>query len=458
VDRVAEPGRQTDQDLRSAGAKKALTTMPEAAAETPNDNLASVLRGPLSGIRVLDLTRFLAGPHCTRMLCDLGADVIKVEPPTGGDISRTMGMRVDHMSLYFLQHNSGKRNLSIDLTKPEGAELVARLAERCDVLVENFLPGVMARFGLGFPTLSQRNERLIFASISGYGQQNLWRHRKAFAPVIHAEGGLTAIHARRYGEEQPFEATAHADVYAGMAGLSGVLAALYQREVTGRGQYVDVSMAGTMLSVNDRAATELAAEDPGRFDGGGSVVVRIAEGATAVISGDPRNKTVFRDYCRAMARPELEEDPRFNDADKRTKNRPELIKIIQEWVLEFTDFTALEASLSAIHLPIGRIRTVKEIAASEWALESGAFVEVSDRHGGMAKIPQSPWRFSGAASGARGTAAFPGEHNELVMQEVLGLTPDEISELEASGVLRSRLPGNLIAEPIPSVAAGPVES
>jgi crotonobetainyl-CoA:carnitine CoA-transferase CaiB-like acyl-CoA transferase len=384
------------------------------------------------------------------MLSDLGAEVIKLEPPTGGDVSRTAGMRVGHMSLYYLQHNSGKRNISVDLSQKEGVELVNRLVEQCDVLVENYVPGVMDRFGLGYSALGPKNPRLIYASISGYGQHSPWRHRKAFAPVIHAEAGLTAIHARRYGEEAPFEATSHADVYTGMEGLAAILAALYQRQFTGRGQHLDISMASTMLSVNDRTATEVATDDPGRFDGGGSVVVDIAGGQQAVISGDPTNKTVFANYIKVMDRADLESDSRFIDVDTRKQHRAELNAIVQEWVLTIPEFTELEAILSSIHLPIGRIRTIRELSESDWAIESGAFVEVSDRHGGVAKIPQSPWRFSEATTGARGSAAYPGEHNSLIMQEVLGLSPEEIADLENAGTLRSRLPDNITPETIPS--------
>ena len=411
-------------------------------------------RSPLTGIRVLDFTRFLAGPHCTRMLSDLGADVIKLEPPKHGDISRTMGMRVNHMSLYYLQHNAGKRNISVDLTAPEGVELASRLAEHCDVLVENFVPGVMDKLGLSYETLAERNPRLVYVSISGYGQTGAWRHRKAFAPVIHAEAGLTAIHARRFGEDHPFEATAHADVYTGLEGLVGALAALYHRQITGQGQHVDVSMAGTMLSVNDRVATELHAEDPGKYDGAGTVVVELAGGGKAVISGDIRNKTVFHDYCQAMGRPDLETDPRFIDVKQRGIYRAELLAVIREWVLGFDDFQVLEARLAEIHLPIGRVATIKEIAASPWAESTDAFAEVSDRQGGTARIPQSPWRFSRAWSGARGSAAFPGEHNAEVMKEVLGLGPDEISDLEAQGVLRERLPDDMTVDRIPAPISG----
>lgn len=209
-----------------------------------------------------------------------------------------------------------------------------------------------------------------------------------------------------------------------------------------------------MLSVNDRTATEVAADEPGRFDGGGSVVVDIAEGQKAVISGDPTNKTVFANYLKVMDRADLESDPRFVDVDMRKLHRAELDAIIQEWVLTIPEFTELESILSGIHLPIGRIRTIRELSESDWAIESGAFVEVSDRHGGVAKIPQSPWRFSGATTGARGSAAYPGEHNSLIMEEVLGLSPKEIADLENAGTLRSRLPDNITPETIPSEFSG----
>ncbi|MCU1360261.1 MAG: putative CoA-transferase, partial [Ilumatobacteraceae bacterium] len=211
--------------------------------------------GPLEGVRVLDLTRVLSGPHCTRMMCDLGADVIKVEPP-GGDMTRFASPRINGLSSYFVQQNTGKRNLSLDLTSPEAVELLLSLAEHCDVLIENFRPGVMDRMGLGHDVVSRRNPRIVYASISGYGQTGPWVHRRAYAPVVGAESGFTKAQgdARRHTDGTTTHANdphSNADVYTGMECAASILAALYQRERTGRGDRIDVSMAQTMLYVNE---------------------------------------------------------------------------------------------------------------------------------------------------------------------------------------------------------------
>jgi crotonobetainyl-CoA:carnitine CoA-transferase CaiB-like acyl-CoA transferase len=384
------------------------------------------------------------------MLSDLGANVIKVEPPKSGDLARTFGLRVDHMSLYFLQQNSGKRNISIDLTLPRGVELAIALARQVDVVVENFRPGVMQALGLDYETLAAANPRLVYCSISGYGQKVAWRHRKAYAPVIHAESGLTDIHLRKFGGDKPFEAISHADTYAALEGLAGVLAALYQRHRTGLGQHVDVSMTASMLAVNDRASTDLRADPPSRFDGGGLVAGTTATGRDLVISGDPVDNTVFGNYCQIMQRSDLLADPRFAERSERKKHRGELVEIIRGWILGFDDLDELEALLSSIHLPLGVVRSVKEVAGSEWAREWGAFARVSDRSGGTAEIAESPWRFSGARTGARGSAAFPGEHNRVAMRQLLGLSDDDIAALEEEGVLRSRLPDDRTLEAIPN--------
>lgn len=405
--------------------------------------------GPLAGIKVLDFTRILAGPHCTRMLSDLGADVIKVEPPKNGDLARTFGLRIDHMSLYFLQQNSGKRNISIDLSKPSGRELAVSLARHVDVVVENFRPGVMETLGLDYERLARVNPRLVYCSISGYGQNGSWRHRKAYAPVIHAESGLTDVHLRKFGGDQPFEAISHADTYAALEGLAGVLAALYQRERTGSGQHVDVSMTASMLAVNDRASTDLRADAPSRFDGGGLVSATTASGRSLVISGDPTDNTVFRNYCQVMQRDDLLTDPRFAERPDRRRNRSALEETIRAWILGFDDLDDLEALLSSIHLPMGVVRSVKEVAESAWACEWRAFASVSDRSGGTAEIPEAPWRFSGARTGVRGSAAFPGEHNRQIMRQLLGMSDEDITSLENAGVLRSRLPDGRTQEEIP---------
>ena len=167
---------------------------------------------PLEGLRVLDLTRVLSGPHCTRMLADLGAEVLKVEPPAG-DLTRFASPRVNSLSTYFVQQNTGKRNLSLDMTDPQGVELLLRLAEHCDVLIENFRPGVMERMGLGYETVAARNPRIVYASITGYGTTGPWVHRRAYAPVVGAETGITKAQGDARGGDYANDPHSHADVY-----------------------------------------------------------------------------------------------------------------------------------------------------------------------------------------------------------------------------------------------------
>jgi len=223
---------------------------------TANHTTQSAGTRPLDGVRVLDFTRVLSGPHCGRMLSDLGAEVIKIEPPEG-DLTRFAFPRVGSMSTYFAQQNIGKLNMSMNLKKPEAVELVKQLVAQSDVLIENYRGGVMDSLGLGYEILSEINPRLIYASITGYGTTGPWAHRRAYATVINAETGLTGIQADARNGELSNDPHSHADVYTGMEAAAGILAALFQREHSGVGQHVDVSMAQTMLYVNEHTQNEL---------------------------------------------------------------------------------------------------------------------------------------------------------------------------------------------------------
>ena len=211
---------------------------------------------PLDGVRVLDFTRVLAGPHATRMLCDLGAEVIKVEPPVG-DLTRFGQPRLNSLATYFIQQNVGKLNVSLNFDDERAIDIARQLADRCDVVIENFRPGVMQRLGLGYEALSVRNPRLVYASISGYGATGPWVDRRAYAPVVNAEAGLTKHQGDARGGEYANDPFSHGDVYTGMETAAAILAALLQRERTGRGQHIDVSMAETLLYVNEHAHDQL---------------------------------------------------------------------------------------------------------------------------------------------------------------------------------------------------------
>ncbi len=267
------------------------------------------MTAPLDGIRVLDFTRVLAGPHATRMLCDLGADVIKIEPPAG-DLTRFTTPKVNGLSTYFVQQNAGKRNVSIDLGMPAGAALAADLAARCDVVVENYRPGVMARLGLDHVTLRSRHPRLVYASITGYGSSGPWTDRRAYAPVVGAEAGITKAQGDARGSAYTNDPFSHADVYTALEAASAILAALYRREHTGTGCWIDVSMAQTMLYVNEHLHDQLydGAVDPSwirSFAPGDYLVVETANGDLVTISGHPAERGTFELFVAAFGLDEL---------------------------------------------------------------------------------------------------------------------------------------------------------
>jgi len=391
------------------------------------------------------MSRVLAGPHCGRMLADLGAEVIKVEPPRG-DLTRFAFPRINSISSYFTQQNAGKWNVSLDLTRPEAVELVAQLADHCDVVLENFRPGVMARMGVGYEALAARNPRLVYASISGYGQTGPWVDRRAYAPAVGAEAGVTWLQGEARGGAYANDPMSHADVYTGLACLSGILAALVQRERTGRGQWVELSMAETMLSVNEHVHWELMdIEDPddeiASFRPGDYPVLTLADGTVIVVSGHPAAKGNFEHWCELMGRPDLQSDPRLATAGGRIRHYGELMDAARRWAAGYDDVHAIEADLAKHEFAMGVLRTVREIGDSDWAAARGAVVAVDDRGGGAIRIPNSPWHFSEATSGVRGGPAYRGEHNRAVLRRVLGLADDEIDALEQNGVLSSRIPG-----------------
>src|SRR3954451_639289 len=220
----------------------------ETAATYPA--LSMTAPRPLDGVRVLDLSRVLSGPSCGKALVDLGADVVKVEPPEG-DLTRTAQPRVGGVPVYFAQQNCGKRCISVDLRLPAGQTLVADLAAVSDVVVENFRPGVLDRFGLGYDRVRARTPAVVYCSITGYGQDGPMAARRAYAPVMHAELGFMEFAARRFGTEPRAEAISHADLYSGLQATVGILAALVQRDATGVGQHIDVAMAEVMLQATE---------------------------------------------------------------------------------------------------------------------------------------------------------------------------------------------------------------
>ena len=403
------------------------------------------MTAPLSGIRVIDFTRVLAGPHCTKALRDLGAEVIKIEPPAP-DTGRSGQPHVGPMSLYFAQQNAGKQAISLDLNFSEAQDIIKKLVAEADIVVENFRPGTLDLFGLGFEHLTAIKPDLIMVSISGYGQSGPWRNRPAFAPTVQAEAGFTEIIGRHYGDaliRTENDAYNHADVYTGLQGVIATLAALAHRSPTGEGQHVDVAMVSSILSVNDRVSYELSDIDvegePLALSAPESPIIELPDGQKITIAASPVSTFVFQRYCAMMRRNDLLLDPRFITAQFRRDNWEDLLAEIRAWVLTFRTIEELEAQVSEAGLAVGTIRSVSEIAESEWAIARGAIREVEDRSGGTARVPAPPWIFGGCDLPDAGLPPFQGEHNLEVLRS-LGLSEDEIENLEATGVLISNIP------------------
>jgi len=379
------------------------------------------------------------------MLCDLGADVIKVEPPDG-DMTRFANPRVNSLSTYFVQQNTGKRNVSLDMGTPEGVELLLGLVEHCDVLVENFRPGVAERMGIGYEAVAARNPTIVYASISGYGQTGPWVDRRAYAPVVGAESGATKLSGDARGGQYANDPLSHADVYTALECASAVLAALFQRERTGRGDRIDVAMAQTMLYVNEHVHDQLwdrpvPADWIRSFQPGDYPVLTAANGETVIISGHPAERGTFDRFVLAMGQRDLFDDPRFVDVPTRLANYGALMDRMREWAAGVSDPQAIEAAMAEHGLACGTLRSVREICDTDWAVARNVIVEVSDRGDGTLRVPNAPWRFAGSDVGVRGEPRYRGEDNHDVLRELLGLGDERLRDLDERGVLSSRVPG-----------------
>lgn len=399
---------------------------------------------PLSDLLVLDLTRALAGPIAGRLLSDLGAEVVKVEPPDG-DLTRATKPRQDSMAVYYVQANVGKRCVSIDLASDDGRDLFLTMAERADIVLENYRPGVMDRLGLGYEALSAVNRRIIVASVSGYGHGNVWSHRGAFAAAIQAETGVTADIAKRRAAKPRNDPVSQSDVYGGLHALAAILAAIHHRDRTGEGQAVEVDMAEATLVANDMTAVNLRPDnevvDGFRAGSNWPPCYQLATGRWVTITADPAVEGAFRAWTKALDAPELRDDPRFATMDDRLANAAELHGIIADWVAQFDTAAEAEAAIGFSTVLVADVRTEAELRDTDWADDRGAFVDVPVMPGGDAvTVPQSPWRFSKSAAGAVPRVGFRGQHNREILSELFGFSDTQLDDLEARNVISARLP------------------
>lgn len=379
---------------------------------------------PLHGIRVLDLSRVLAGPFAGRMLADLGAEVVKVEPPEG-DISRIWGKKISGISGYYTQQNAGKQNISIDLRKDGGVILLKQLVEKTDILLENFRPGIMQRFGIDWETLSQINPGLIMTSISGFGQTGPESQRAAYAPIIHGEVGATDRQAEKGNNKATDFCMSFADTISGLHGLVGLLAALHMRERTGKGQHLDVAMVEAMLVTDDYAHFVLDEHTP---DNGVSEVFD-AVGGPIVMAAD------FRHVWKQLVKVHDFTDPTPAGAPLTEKFRLRREKVT-DYFSSFDSRESLVQALDEAKLAWGELYSSAEfIAMSPTVKHRKSLVDIDDRNGGTRKVPQSPYRYSDAKSGVRAGAPFQGEHTNQILTEWLGFSESEIQQLKDDKVL-----------------------
>jgi crotonobetainyl-CoA:carnitine CoA-transferase CaiB-like acyl-CoA transferase len=380
------------------------------------------------GLRVLDFSTTIAGPHCARMLSDMGAEVIKIEA-ADGETMRTRPPVRNGCSTAFGQLNVGKKSLVLDLKSDEGKEVVRRLAARVDIVVENFRPGVMRRLSLDYDSLAPLNERLIYCSISGYGQSGPSAELPAYAPVIHAASGYEMAHlAYQPGRERPdYCGIYHADVLTGVYAFGAITSALYQRSQTGRGQHIDVSMLESMLSLtlNEVQWSQFPVKQTARPMFGpiqtkdGYVMVAIASEKT------------FQGLMKVIGHPEWISDRRFAAyADRRT-NWAELMDGVETWSRTMTTEACL-AGLNKEGVPSSAYRTVGEALADPQLAHRGALADVEDG-GGTFRMMNLPFRMSGARVAAGKRIATLGEHTRALLQEA-GLTDREIAAFSAGQV------------------------
>jgi CoA:oxalate CoA-transferase len=385
---------------------------------------------PLAGVRVIDLSRVVSGPLCGRMLADLGAEVVKIEPPEG-DITRNVPPFVNGVSAYFAQMNAGKRNVSVDLKAPHGPEVVARLAAGADVLIENFRPGVLARFGLDAPTLLAANPRLVYCSVTGWGQDGPWRDQRSFAPLVHAAAGTLELNARHRGRRPEQEVNQHADVYTAVIATSAVLAALLQRGTTGQGQHLDVAMGQASVYVNEWAATGLQppADDYGNFDAWNHFTFPLGDGSYVALLGNPVD--LFAVWVGTLGgNKDLLTDPRFADRTARAAHLAELVSEVEALTRRFADFPALEAVLGPWTLA-APVRSVAELAGTDWAAYRRLTAEIAP---GL-PVPAAAWQASASSVGVQAEISALGADNASVLARA-GYSTDDIGELHASGALR----------------------
>ena len=400
---------------------------------------------PLSGIRVIGLEQYIAGPYCTMLLADAGAEVIKIERPGQGDPRRAMPPFVEgdgvRKAAGFMAYNRNKSSLAVDFRKPEGQEILRRLMSGADVVVENLRPGSMDRMNVGYDAMKAANPRLVWAIISGFGRladfQGPYSDRPAFDIVVEAMSGMMNIVGF---EDKPPSWTIYglADIYSGMVTAFGIMQALFMRQRTGSGQIVDSSMFDNMLSLNEAmvAVYSVAGQSPQR----GRLKNLYPRGAYQTRDGyialNVPDNIIWGRLCETMGRPDLIEDERSDTGTARAENSDFLQPIIEAWLASMSRDEAVDR-LNAGGVPTGPVNTAEDVFADPHVEARGMLMPVTDPEVGTFRFARTPPHLSQAPTLPAEPAPNLGQHTRMILQEILDYSPPQVDDLVAKGVVQT---------------------
>lgn len=393
----------------------------------------------LDGVRVIDLTRILSGPYCTMTLADFGAEVIKVEPPSGDD-TRTWGPPfVESESAYFLSINRNKKSIVIDLKKQEGKDILLKLVRKADVVVENFRPGTLARLGLGYDELQKVNPRIILASISGYGQTGPYANKPGYDVIAQGMGGLTSVTGEP--DQPPVKAGfSIADIGTGMWAVIGILNAIIARDVTGKGQWIDCSLMDTMISWQTYLAGNFFASGENPKPQGGAhpniVPYQLFESSDGYFNIAVGNEKLWEIFCDTLDEKELKNNPKYRTNSDRVKNREELVAYLQDIFKTKTSKEWVEL-FEQVGIPCGPVLRFDEIFTDPHVLAREQLVEMDHPSAGTVKMTGIPFKMTATPGKVETPPPLLGEHTRDVLSSVIHLTKEEIAELEQKGVVQS---------------------
>ena len=397
---------------------------------------------PLEGIKVLDLTRVLAGPYATMLLCDLGAEVIKIEQPGTGDESRNFGPFKNGFSLYFMSVNRGKRSITLNLKTQRGREIFLQLVKQCDVVVENFRPGTMQKLGLDYDTLKAVSPSLIYAACSGFGQTGPSAQQGAYDMIIQGMGGIMSITGEPPSPDEkraPVRVgTSISDITAALFTTIGILSALHHRHQTGRGQLVDVAMLDSLVAVLENAVVRYFAtgEVPQPLGSRHPAITPFeafasADGYVIIAIG---NDTLWEKFCEHVGRRELISDARFRTNADRTANHSELFPILSEILRQRTTDAWIDA-LEKIGVPCGPINAMDKVVNHPQVQAREMITQVVHQITGAVEVPGMPIKLSETPGSVYAPAPSLGEHTIAVLTELLGMRLDEVEKLRQEGVV-----------------------